>query len=1191
MSTLFQWVMSPLRASSAAFASHVVSPPISGFAWLLLFFFLALSAEAAPPQVPALSIKDVSVLVKRLPVLTENNYAEWSFAFQLITFTLGLGSLVYPHLVATAAAPAEDLDAAPDDDPEVAVHKSADKSAEASSSKRKSPRLNLVEENKNDAGRGAQYQRAVVAQPADAAEQAQVKVYLYTVLVSSLSPSLLYLVRSLAYGDLQGAFAAVQSFFQVNNNASRWRLRKDFNELTMQPNEDFLAFCGRIQYLSTQINALSDAEVVTDCDRAMVLTEGVRRHHLRILQIVLQQLGREPNVSFEDAKLRMLPDAHRAKEEAKDAKSTTNHAMVSHDQQRPEVCRNYLRGRCYHGDKCRRQHVQASRSGAGACHFCGKQGHQARNCFLKKKGSNPRDPLRRHHDRNDRNHDRSEAAHLASAEVVEYVLAAYPCPRVAVKDKWTPWEVLLVCVVSALTACIYLLFALVCFFARSTFDWLWSCFPKLFLTIALCLVLGVNICVVASCLLLCFRGSRRKRRHLRRARRTFSTPWSGRRLARRGAHPPRRAVPPRVQRAYPASTEPWQRDTILDSGATSHLFSSTKAFDPKTLKPSDVKIHLAEQDRFIKATHVGTAVIQVCDSSGTRVLRLKNALLVPGIPLDLISLSRLDEVGCKAVSEKGKIRVERHGTHLLSAYLNPDRLYRVSASPVGGKPTREAAHLADSDAGGLPEVDKMHRRLGHCSLKYLQSIAPRFSKSVLSFCDACAQAKSTRRPYKHAHVEDDALKPLDKVTADLCGPMEVKSVSRRKRYFAVMVDVATRYLFVYFLRKKSDFTKVLESWLAYVKTQTGKTPKRFHTDGGTEFTGTATRTLLEKNGVKFTTTSPHEPNMNAFSERINRTLLECALAMMFQAGAPKGFWEQAIKYACYLRVRTPHRFLGMRCPIELFPLPEHQRPIARGEVYKSLRIWGCEAYLHIPKANRKKLSQKSVRCVFVGIDENGLFQLYRLDTKTLCSSRNVVFNEAIYPLRDLPDQVFNAADVGQVSDDDHDAVDLPELDPPSGDEWDSDEEPSDHDEDDPPAAPPRTSNRKWAPSAANLLNISAAADAEAAKVPREPAESEDPDDEVDPAPPSDALRACSPHRSQATRRPPPTKPSPRPTTRRSSQGARRTTIPTLPLRPSKLTQDPTPTVGRKPADPKPMTSKLRVLSRKCLKRKPGATPF
>ena len=137
-----------------------------------------------------------------------------------------------------------------------------------------------------------------------------------------------------------------------------------------------------------------------------------------------------------------------------------------------------------------------------------------------------------------------------------------------------------------------------------------------------------------------------------------------------------------------------------------------------------------------------------------------------------------------------------------------------------------------------------------------------------------------------------------------------------------------------------------------------------HADQGTEFTNKEAQKILETYGTLFTCSSTDEPNMNAPAERMNRTTLESALALMFQAGAPDNLWEQAVAYSVYLRNRTPHRHLGMRCPIEIFKLPQHQQQLSRGQLYKNIRIWGCEAFVHIPKNKRKKLSRKATRCAF-----------------------------------------------------------------------------------------------------------------------------------------------------------------------------------------------------------------------------------
>ena len=45
--------------------------------------------------------------------------------------------------------------------------------------------------------------------------------------------------------------------------------------------------------------------------------------------------------------------------------------------------------------------------------------------------------------------------------------------------------------------------------------------------------------------------------------------------------------------------------------------------------------------------------------------------------------------------------------------------------------------------------------------------------------------------------------------------------------------------------------------------------------------------------------------------------------------------------------------------------------------YDRLRIFGCEAYAHIPKELRSKLEPKSRKCIFIGYGQEGEFG-YRL---------------------------------------------------------------------------------------------------------------------------------------------------------------------------------------------------------------------
>lgn len=58
------------------------------------------------------------------------------------------------------------------------------------------------------------------------------------------------------------------------------------------------------------------------------------------------------------------------------------------------------------------------------------------------------------------------------------------------------------------------------------------------------------------------------------------------------------------------------------------------------------------------------------------------------------------------------------------------------------------------------------------------------------------------------------------------------------------------------------------------------------------------------------------------------------------------------------------------------------------------KIFGCEAYVHIPKQKRYKLQPKSKKLMFVGYEGNSTnYRLFDTDTKQVTVSRNVIFHE------------------------------------------------------------------------------------------------------------------------------------------------------------------------------------------------------
>lgn len=88
------------------------------------------------------------------------------------------------------------------------------------------------------------------------------------------------------------------------------------------------------------------------------------------------------------------------------------------------------------------------------------------------------------------------------------------------------------------------------------------------------------------------------------------------------------------------------------------------------------------------------------------------------------------------------------------------------------------------------------------------------------------------------------------------------------------------------------------------------------------------------------------PQQNGRAERFNRTLMEKAQALHFDACLPQNWWEFAVEYAVHVYDRTPLRHLKWRTPFE-------ELNKAKSDV-SHLRVFGCGAYIFIPEDIRNK---------------------------------------------------------------------------------------------------------------------------------------------------------------------------------------------------------------------------------------------
>ena len=102
------------------------------------------------------------------------------------------------------------------------------------------------------------------------------------------------------------------------------------------------------------------------------------------------------------------------------------------------------------------------------------------------------------------------------------------------------------------------------------------------------------------------------------------------------------------------------------------------------------------------------------------------------------------------------------------------------------------------------------------------------------------------------------------------------------------------------------------------------------------------------------------PQQNGVAERLNRTtLVEMSQSMLFDAKLSKKYWAESVSRAVYLRNSYLIKVMMGKTPYEAW---FEQKPRAN-----HLRVFGCDAYVHVLKDERRKTRFESKEMCPLGV--------------------------------------------------------------------------------------------------------------------------------------------------------------------------------------------------------------------------------
>ncbi|CAL1352482.1 unnamed protein product [Linum trigynum] len=463
---------------------------------------------------------------------------------------------------------------------------------------------------------------------------------------------------------------------------------------------------------------------------------------------------------------------------------------------------------------------------------------------------------------------------------------------------------------------------------------------------------------------------------------------------------------------------------ILDSACFNHMTSNSSVL--MNVSPiHDLSLQVADGTK-LRVSGIGS-VEGPC-------VRLPATMHVPRLVPNLVSVGQLTEQGCRVVfAPSGCVIQDLKTGRELGRGSKRGRIFEldklVTTMPTSQPSSSSSSSTLVSRVSPFPVFSSFgeqnfqlwHSRLGHPNSRRLETMfrqnlfgkTPKLGRISDFTCTSCVEAKTTQISFPSSSTV--IHEPFHLIHTDLWGPSRVTSRHGYK-YFALFIDHATRYTWVYFLRLKSDLLSVATEFLNMIQTQFDRTVRVVRSDPGGEFSSSPLLNLYKSRGILTHKSCPGVSQQNGLVERKNRHVLEVTRALLLASHVPTSFWPEAVSTAVRLINYQITPVLDQNSPFH--------RLFSKPPPYSRLRIFGCLCFVLLPRSERTKLTSKTARCAFLGYsDVYKGYLCYDPILKRLRIACNVVFVENVMfysPSESSPPLFDESLSLPSFSDDDDD---------------------------------------------------------------------------------------------------------------------------------------------------------------------------
>lgn len=245
-------------------------------------------------------------------------------------------------------------------------------------------------------------------------------------------------------------------------------------------------------------------------------------------------------------------------------------------------------------------------------------------------------------------------------------------------------------------------------------------------------------------------------------------------------------------------------DWYVDSGASRYMTNSDSSM--KNVRETDVKDIMSANNENMVVKKCGDIVIHNDEID----IDVNGVLFVSELALNLLSVYKICLSGHTVSFDKNGCTIKDASGNIVTHCKQKNGVYPLKVN--------EMCLIAKNKIDDIT----WHRRLGHVSYDTMLIMKKKIpcmefsgnSEQQIKNCEVCARAKIRRLPFKPSETRPTEI--LQLLHNDVMGPMETRSIGHAK-YLLTIIDDYSRYVFVFFLKKKSEVIEQFKNFKVFIE--------------------------------------------------------------------------------------------------------------------------------------------------------------------------------------------------------------------------------------------------------------------------------------------------------------------------------------------------------------------------------------